>query len=314
MWLVGCRVASRFSKVIHQSFDKSYRLYNKLLKTKPVLTTAITTGFLYAASDGLAQTIELTNTGIHCIRQPEGCNGGCLKTGDERKPAGLDWKRVAVFFCFGTLISGPAMHYWYHALDKVPRVIISLKKLVNNSIVPKIANLHGVTVSVGHWEVKIAKLIADQTVFGAPLLLVFFMGIGIMMELPTFIYDQYNTATAKNSTSGHRETDPRLKPVTNVVSSSVESKETIKVSAYDKLIMKAWKQTKEVYLGTYLLECCVWPPVQLINFTYMPLRFQFLFVSTAQLLWNVVLSLIANSNLHMDDSAQDSYNCSNKNS
>jgi hypothetical protein len=59
-----------------------------------------------------------------------------------------------------------------------------------------------------------------------------------------------------------------------------------------------WKKSvshmKEVYLSTLLVDCLVWPPLQLINFTFVPLRYQFLYVNAANLAWNAFLSLMAN--------------------
>lgn len=56
-----------------------------------------------------------------------------------------------------------------------------------------------------------------------------------------------------------------------------------------------WKHTRDVYLQTYIADCMVWPPLQLINFTFVPVRFQFLFVNVASLAWNTFLSLMANT-------------------
>eukprot|EP01034_Spumella_vulgaris_P021889 gene21889-27966_t len=60
------------------------------------------------------------------------------------------------------------------------------------------------------------------------------------------------------------------------------------------IFANTWNHTKEVYLETYLADCIVWPPLQLINFTFIPLRFQFLFVNIANIGWNTFLSLMAN--------------------
>lgn len=59
--------------------------------------------------------------------------------------------------------------------------------------------------------------------------------------------------------------------------------------------MSTWQHTKDVYVQTYITDCLVWPPLQLINFTFVPVRFQFLFVNVANLAWNTFLSLMANS-------------------
>ena len=41
-------------------------------------------------------------------------------------------------------------------------------------------------------------------------------------------------------------------------------------------------------------DCVVWPPLQLINFTFVPLQYRVLYVNVANLFWNTFLSLQAN--------------------
>jgi hypothetical protein len=67
-----------------------------------------------------------------------------------------------------------------------------------------------------------------------------------------------------------------------------------KALTWEDIWFKTWEHTKEVYLETYLADCVVWPPLQLINFTFIPVRFQFLYVNVANLAWNTYLSLMAN--------------------
>lgn len=57
---------------------------------------------------------------------------------------------------------------------------------------------------------------------------------------------------------------------------------------------QTWAHTREVYWTTYVTDCLVWPPLQLINFSFIPVRFQFLYVNVANLAWNTFLSLMAN--------------------
>jgi len=56
---------------------------------------------------------------------------------------------------------------------------------------------------------------------------------------------------------------------------------------------RAWAHTKDVYLETYIIDCVVWPPLQLINFTFIPLRYQVLYVNACNLAWNTYLSLMS---------------------
>eukprot|EP01039_Chlorochromonas_danica_P003101 gene3101-3395_t len=66
--------------------------------------------------------------------------------------------------------------------------------------------------------------------------------------------------------------------------------------SWSEIWQRTWAHTKAVYWTTYLTDCAVWPPLQLVNFTFVPLRFQFLYVNVANLAWNTFLSLMANKN------------------
>lgn len=54
---------------------------------------------------------------------------------------------------------------------------------------------------------------------------------------------------------------------------------------------KTWAHMKEVYWETFLADCVVWPGLQFINFTFVPLRFQVLYVNVCNLAWNTFLSI-----------------------
>jgi hypothetical protein len=45
---------------------------------------------------------------------------------------------------------------------------------------------------------------------------------------------------------------------------------------------RTWAHTKDVYLETFIADCIVWPPLQLINFTFVPLKYQVLYVNAGE--------------------------------
>ena len=55
---------------------------------------------------------------------------------------------------------------------------------------------------------------------------------------------------------------------------------------------ETWAHTRTVYLETYIADCLVWPALQWLNFSYVPLRYQVLYVNGCNLLWNSFLSLV----------------------
>jgi hypothetical protein len=58
---------------------------------------------------------------------------------------------------------------------------------------------------------------------------------------------------------------------------------------------KAQSETRRNFFGTYIVDVSVWPPLQAINFTYVPLRFQLLYINSLMVFWNIFLSHMANS-------------------
>lgn len=57
---------------------------------------------------------------------------------------------------------------------------------------------------------------------------------------------------------------------------------------------KTWRESieelKKKFLTTFLLECAVWPPLQAVNFLYLPTSLRVVYVSMIDLGWAVVLS------------------------
>ncbi|ODV65451.1 hypothetical protein HYPBUDRAFT_114012 [Hyphopichia burtonii NRRL Y-1933] len=56
------------------------------------------------------------------------------------------------------------------------------------------------------------------------------------------------------------------------------------------------------WLNTLQTNWLVWPVVQLVNFSLIPLRFQLLFVNLVSIGWNCYLSMALNSSSHLADS------------
>lgn len=66
--------------------------YNTQLNKRPLLVKSITSGFMYGAGDACAQVAE---------NYAEN-----KKPGAEKQPLRLNWRRIGVFFVFGTVIGG----------------------------------------------------------------------------------------------------------------------------------------------------------------------------------------------------------------
>ena len=53
----------------------------------------------------------------------------------------------------------------------------------------------------------------------------------------------------------------------------------------------AWKHLKQSFLPVYLMDCCVWPWVQIVNFSLVPAHMQTPVVSLVSVFWSAFLSL-----------------------
>ncbi|KAL3869287.1 hypothetical protein ACJMK2_041990 [Sinanodonta woodiana] len=50
------------------------------------------------------------------------------------------------------------------------------------------------------------------------------------------------------------------------------------------------QEVKDKFLMVYMVDWCVWPPCQFINFYFLPTQFRVLYVSSITLCWNTFLS------------------------
>ena len=71
--------------------------YNKILDLYPLITKAITSGLIMGCGDIICQYI----------------------TWDDKKGAGMDWKRTLKFSFLGGVLVGPACHHWYGYLMRI---------------------------------------------------------------------------------------------------------------------------------------------------------------------------------------------------
>jgi hypothetical protein len=82
------------------------------------------------------------------------------------------------------------------------------------------------------------------------------------------------------------------------VLSLLEEEEAASRVAWRDVWDRSVAHLKDVYVQTWLADCAVWPPLQLVNFTFVPLRYQVLYVNACNLGWNTFLSFMANSKAH----------------
>ena len=286
--------------------------YNGYLERHPLLTKSITSGVMYGCGDVIAQVVE---QGIDYKKS--------------YKDYIISYKRTGIFFLFGIFIAGPSYHYWFNYLNELPAALWSLKQSNQRWRILRayaILKSHGIDVKldmekipkaakIGKWTSKFVKIAVDQLVFSSLYTLIFFVSIGGMSGAlekieadykynrllresseDTDVLDDssesYTTTTTATTDTGDNSTTTA--PSSTGDATVIDSLPPPAAISWEDVYNKTWLHTKDVYLETYLTDCIVWPPIQLINFTFIPLRFQFLYVNFANLGWNTFLSLMAN--------------------
>ncbi|KAK5645139.1 hypothetical protein RI129_006439 [Pyrocoelia pectoralis] len=59
-----------------------------------------------------------------------------------------------------------------------------------------------------------------------------------------------------------------------------------------KTIKSSTNELKEKFVDIYAFDWCIWPPTQFINFYYLPVKYQVLYINGITMLYNVFLSYI----------------------
>ncbi|XP_048762316.1 mpv17-like protein 2 isoform X2 [Ostrea edulis] len=57
-------------------------------------------------------------------------------------------------------------------------------------------------------------------------------------------------------------------------------------------------EVKEKFLPVYMLDWCVWPPLQFINFRFLPMEYRVIYVACITLCWNTFLSYYKHMDSH----------------
>jgi len=261
--------------------------YNELVQDWPIITKSVTSGVMYGAGDVICQVGEAKHNGT---------------------PVNIEWKRTAIMATFGTVISGPLYHYWFAYLDTVPTEMFKLRKQRQRWRLLRAHNLlksHNIPVGelilpdtkpFHKWTTKVCKILMDQLIFSTLYMGIFFMGIGIANDVAGV---GHRTTSHPPEIAGMihslntMKTDNNVEAINNIIR-KLEHSHPAEKSSLMASIHKAWEHTKKVYIPTYIADWIVWPPLQLVNFTFIPLRYQVLYVNVCNLLWNTFLSFMAN--------------------
>lgn len=232
-----------------------FSYYDKILARYPLVTKSVTSGVLFGAGDYVAQkAIFYSNDSVNRHFQ-------------------LNYSRILVFCLFGTVVAGPSFHYWLNFLDTLPSRISSSASRFSRRFKFLSYDQQSQNPKFAKFRERMLQILADQIVFSPSYTFVFFVSVGLLEAgLDKMVYDSSNQAL--------------------IVPCVHHEKENVNDN-WIKIWQRTLEGTKDVYLPTYIVDCFFWPPVQLINFTFVPLPYQFLFVNIANLVWNTFLSFMS---------------------
>ncbi|KAL3269377.1 hypothetical protein HHI36_008447 [Cryptolaemus montrouzieri] len=66
-----------------------------------------------------------------------------------------------------------------------------------------------------------------------------------------------------------------------------------------KTVNNMKNEIKNKFLDVYLVDWCIWPPSQFINFYYVPVRYQVLYINFLTFLYDAFLSYVKHKD-HVD--------------
>lgn len=181
------------------------------------------------------------------------------------------------------------------------------------------------------WKELFVKIIFDQLVFSSLYLVVYFVGIGLMQgaaeklaaESRTHSLDDTESLlVAKQKAAIERRTkslelellalkdkgaaaeataplsladDPdSQESIDRVLALLREERAKSAPATWATIWDHSWDHMKQVFRPTFVVDCAVWPALQLVNFKFVPLQYRVLYVNVFNLAWNTFLSMQAN--------------------
>jgi Mpv17 / PMP22 family len=230
--------------------------YAEKLDTHPYLTKGITSGIIAASGDLLCQSISssLSTTAVNAVFE-EGEENTLLQNrrDDRRSSASWDVGRTLRFGLLGAVYVAPGCHGWYGALARWYPL--------------------STTTRARHYGPVVQRVAADQFLF-TPVFLMGWLSLlwtleWMMPTVPPVAHLTMPTTT---------ETPPRLPP----------SNDTHTVPSLLDWVRDKFGLTDMVQILT--ANWLLWIPVQALNFSYIPTKFQVLVSNGVALLWNTYLS------------------------
>lgn len=248
------------------NFRRFLNFYNGILNKHKYPVQIVTGGALWFTGDLLAQSL------VHVAET----YGGNDEEGKRKKPPlEVDWKRVGTMTCYGLFISAPVYAFWYSYLDRWSHRFFSSRKL------PAASDAIIIPGKIRHFLQRFPRI-----------------GTALIPPLMAIV---------------HRIPEPPTRRVWEIIGFKLAADCLLFDPAYLALFFTATnafegqspaqivKKLRQDLLPTYLVDIAVWLPIQTINFRWIPVVYQALFVQSCNVGWNAYLSFVQHKNNNNDD-------------
>ena len=257
-----------------KTFGNFFQFYNRILKKHKYPVQIVTGGALWFTGDilcqSLVQTADLIKSEKEVINWNAG-NGYDSTASDvlikRNRRIELDWQRLGRMTCYGLVVSAPVYAFWYSYLDRWSHRFFAQKALkpFSTDVVILPAPLRHFMQKfplVGEpLRLPITRLLERMPAAATRRV---WEIIGFKLAADCFLFDPAYLAlffTATNAMEGRNPTEIATKLRTDL-------------------------------LPTYLVDIAVWLPIQTINFRWVPVVYQALFVQSCNIGWNAYLSFV----------------------
>ena len=271
-------------------FSKFFQFYNTILNKHKYPVQIVTGGALWFTGDILCQSLvqtvqfvklkdwngkennkfieeERLNVNFNNNNNGNG-NGNSNTSGIE-----LDWKRVGRMTCYGLLVSAPVYAFWYSYLDRWSHRFFAHRALKPNP--------------------------SEAVIFPAPLRHFFqkFPGVGGKLRVPFMrVMEKMPEAATRRiwEIIGFKLAadcflfDPAYLALFFTTTNAMEGRGPTEIIT----------KLRTDLLPTYLVDIAVWLPIQTLNFRWVPVVYQALFVQSCNVGWNAYLSFVQHRSDH----------------
>lgn len=247
-------------------FGSFFKFYNTILNKHKYPVQIVTGGALWFTGDILCQSLVQT---VQLVKEDTLVSRSEDKDSTKNKNFGieLDWKRVGRMTCYGLAVSAPVYAFWYSYLDRWSHRFFAQRAM--------------------------KPLLTDAVILPAPLRHFFqrFPRLGGQLRLPLLkVLERMPEAATRRvwEIIGFKLAadcflfDPAYLALFFTTTNAMEGRGPVEIAT----------KLKEDLLPTYLIDIAVWLPIQTINFRWVPVVYQALFVQSCNIGWNAYLSFV----------------------